>query len=144
MIGASELAVPLFEGLSWLSEGHSTTSLLENRDEQPDWAHCIVFQRRLPIAASMHKGRASKRSIAGQFPFNLSVLFQMHEEPRNGFSSVTERDATGWTPLCYASLLGNPMLVYTLSLGFKAPRMGGLQDSGALLPHSQIKPSFEA
>ncbi|OLP84035.1 hypothetical protein AK812_SmicGene35132 [Symbiodinium microadriaticum] len=44
-------------------------------------------------------------------PADFFLAEYMHQ---NGFSSVTDRDAEGWTPLCYASLLGNPMLIYAL------------------------------
>ena len=33
---------------------------------------------------------------------------------QNGFQSLRERDEAGWTPVCYAALDGNPMLILTL------------------------------
>ena len=33
---------------------------------------------------------------------------------QNGFRSVFDRDVAGWTPICYAALGGNPMLILSL------------------------------
>ncbi|OLP87173.1 Ankyrin repeat domain-containing protein 17 [Symbiodinium microadriaticum] len=45
---------------------------------------------------------------ASRDPLTLAVARFLHQ---NGFSHVREVDRVGWSPLCYASLNGDPMLV---------------------------------
>lgn len=49
---------------------------------------------------------------SGEEEYEATVLARFLHE--NSFTHATERDAAGWSPLCYAAMNGNPLLVSAL------------------------------
>lgn len=68
---------------------------------------------------------------ASRDPLTLAVARFLHQ---NGFSHVREVDRVGWSPLCYASLNGDPMLVR----GLLEQRAGPNERTTKEHPHSGI------